>query len=194
MIKKAVSLALVVIAFAFASVTLPKSVYVPHPEQVLNMLIATAIPSPTLPPSMQRALVTKVIDGDTIEIEGGIKVRYIGVDTPELRHQSQGKQCFAKEATEKNRELVEGKEVILEKDVSETDSFGRLLRYVYRYGKSDGLNVKGVFVNQYLILEGYGFAATFPPDVRFSDMFAQNQQMARDAKKGLWSKCSYFTE
>ena len=53
--------------------------------------------------------VSKVIDGDTIEVEGGMKVRYIGIDTPETSHPTKGLQCFGKQATEKNRQLVEGK-------------------------------------------------------------------------------------
>src|SRR3989344_4113968 len=76
-------------------------------------------------------LVSKVIDGDTIEIEGGMKVRYIGIDTPETSHPTKGVQCFGRQATERNRQLVEGKKVILEKDISETDKYGRLLRYIW---------------------------------------------------------------
>ena len=72
-------------------------------------------------------LVTKVIDGDTIEIEGGMRVRYIGIDTPETVDPRKPLQCFGKEATNKNRQLVAGKKVYLEKDVSETDKYGRLL-------------------------------------------------------------------
>src|SRR4030042_2567140 len=76
-------------------------------------------------------LVTRVIDGDTIEIEGGQKVRYIGIDTPEKVDPRPSVQCYGKEAAAKNKELVEGKRVRLEKDVSETDKYGRLLRYVF---------------------------------------------------------------
>ena len=76
----------------------------------------------TSPPDVAR--VTQVIDGDTIRVEGGYKVRYIGIDTPEMG------EAFGMEAWQANRKLVEGKKVRLERDVSETDKYGRLLRYV----------------------------------------------------------------
>src|SRR3990167_1293984 len=75
--------------------------------------------------------VVKVIDGDTIEIDGGARVRYIGIDTPETVSPTSAIECYGKESSNKNRELVEGKTVRLEKDVSEIDKYGRLLRYVY---------------------------------------------------------------
>ncbi|GAG19155.1 unnamed protein product, partial [marine sediment metagenome] len=76
-------------------------------------------------------LVTRVIDGDTIEIQGGERVRYIGIDTPETVHPLEPVEYFGQEATEKNRELVEGKRVRLEKDVEDRDEYGRLLQYVW---------------------------------------------------------------
>ena len=100
----------------------------------------TPQPSQTLGTSdKQLYVVTKVIDGDTIQIENGQKVRYIGIDTPELK----GNECYAKQAREKNKELVEGKQVKLQKDISETDKYGRLLRYVY--------TEQGKFVNNLLV-------------------------------------------
>ena len=77
--------------------------------------------------------VIKVIDGDTIVLETGETLRYIGIDSPEI---SGGKECFADKASEKNKELVLGKEVYLEKDISETDRYKRLLRYV-RFATED---------------------------------------------------------
>lgn len=140
---------------------------------------ATPSPSKTLGTSdHQTYLVTKVIDGDTIEIEGGQKVRYIGIDTPELK----GSECFAKEAKDKNKELVEGKRVNLQKDVSETDRYGRLLRFVY--------TENGDFVNNRLVLEGYATAATFPPDVTKQEEFKKSQQEARETSRGLWGGCN----
>ena len=125
-------------------------------------------------------LVTKVIDGDTIEIVGGRKVRYIGIDTPERLDPRKGVQCFGEEAYKKNKELVEGKRVRLEKDVSETDKYGRLLRYVY---------AGDIFVNQYLVRQGYAYAYTFPPDIKYAEEFVQAQRKAREEKKGLWAVC-----
>lgn len=131
-------------------------------------------PSPVKSPSpveKETFKVTRVIDGDTIEIEGGDRVRDIGIDAAETG-------CFAEEATAKNKELVEGKEVRLEKDVSETDKYGRLLRYVY---------VNDIFVNDYLVRNGYAQISTYPPDVKYQDQFKQAEQEARKNNRGLWA-------
>ncbi len=130
-------------------------------------------------------LVTKVIDGDTIEIEGGEKIRYLGVDTPETKDPRKPVQCFGKEASNKNKELVEGKRVILEKDITDMDKYNRLLRFVY-LSLGDGSKL---FVNDYLIREGYAHVLTIPPDVKFSEQFLDAQRNAREQKKGLWSSC-----
>ena len=132
--------------------------------------------------------VVKVVDGDTIVLDSGKTLRYIGIDTPEV---SQGKECFADEATARNKELVLGKEVRLEKDVSETDRYGRLLRYVYVDPHSQDTTVRqGIFVNENLVYEGYATAATYPPDVAYSDLFRQAEKDAREKNRGLWSKCA----
>ena len=127
-------------------------------------------------------LVTRVVDGDTIEIEGGQKVRYIGIDTPEVADPRKPVQCFGKEASNKNKDLVEGKRVRLEKDVSETDKYGRLLRYVYS---------GNIFVNELLVREGYAFSSTYPPDVKYQDLFNKAEKEAREANRGLWGSCGF---
>ena len=131
-------------------------------------------------------LVARAIDGDTIELENGEKVRYIGVDTPETKHPKKAVQCFGKEAHEKNKELVEGKYVRLERDVSEHDKYGRLLRYVYVVNTDSN---EEVFVNAELVSEGYAHASTFPPDVKFQEIFLDGQNFAREHKLGLWGGC-----
>jgi len=131
--------------------------------------------------------VARVIDGDTIELENKQKVRYIGIDTPELHHPTKPVQCFAKEAYEKNKELVEGKMIKLEKDISETDKYGRLLRYVFLYDPPSTSEAQ--FINKYLVTEGYAHAATFPPDVKYSSVFTEEQRTAVTGKKGLWNQC-----
>ena len=125
-------------------------------------------------------LVTKVIDGDTIMIEGNQAVRYIGIDTPETVHPSKPVQCFGQEASAKNKELVEGKTVRLEKDVSETDKYGRLLRYVW---------IGDIFVNEYLVRQGYAQVSTYPPDVKYQDLFLEAQKEAGENSRGLWGAC-----
>ena len=144
-----------------------------------NKIISPKLPILSTSPSENSTnivKVTRVIDGDTIEIEGGQKVRYIGIDTPEL---SSNDNCFALEAAKKNKELVEGKEVRLEKDVSEVDKYDRLLRYV---------SVDNIFVNDYLVQQGYAYSSTFPPDVKYQDQFSKSQKEAVSEKKGLWGQ------
>ncbi len=122
--------------------------------------------------------VVHVVDGDTIKLDNGQVVRYIGIDTPETVDPRKPVQCFGKEASAKNRELVEGKEVRLVKDISETDKYGRLLRYVY---------VGDEFINDYLVRQGYAHSSSYPPDVKYQDQFRSAEQEAREGKRGLWS-------
>jgi micrococcal nuclease len=123
-------------------------------------------------------VVSYVIDGDTIELESGQRVRYIGIDTPETKDPRRPVQCFGEEAYLKNKELVEGRAVRLEKDVSETDKYGRLLRYIW---------IDDMMVNELLVREGYAHASAYPPDVKYQELFQQTQQLAQSEKKGLWS-------
>src|SRR3989338_2427140 len=129
-------------------------------------------------------LVVRVIDGDTIEIEGGKKVRYIGIDTPETVDPRKPVQCFGVEASNKNKELVSGKRVRLEKDVSETDKYGRLLRYIY---------IGDTFVNLELVKQGFAYSSTYPPDVKHQSQFTEAQRQAKEQNKGLWSSCPVAT-
>lgn len=126
-----------------------------------------------------------VIDGDTIDLVTGERVRYIGVDTPETKHPVKKVQCFGKEASEKNKELVLGKEVRLEKDVSDKDRYGRLLRYVYLPAGQVG--VGDLFINEFLARNGFAHAVTFPPDVKFSNLFLEAEREARENHRGLWA-------
>ena len=128
----------------------------------------------------ETARVTRVIDGDTIEIEGGNRVRYIGVDTPEMTGDPM-RRCFSIEARDKNRKLVEGKLVRLVKDVSETDRYGRVLRYVY---------INDIFINEQLVKEGYAHAVSFPPDIANQEILMNAEEEARENNAGLWNKCA----
>ena len=133
----------------------------------------------------QKVLVTEVVDGDTIEIEGGQRIRLIGIDTPETKDPRRPVGCFGKEASNKVKELLSGREVYLEKDVSETDKYKRLLRYVYLPIEDGNL----LFVNDYLVREGFAKALTYPPDVKYNEQFRQAERQAREQKRGLWKKC-----
>lgn len=130
-------------------------------------------------PVEESFLVTRVVDGDTIELEGGEKVRYIGIDTPETVKPGWPVECFGKEASRRNRELVEGKRVTLASDVSDRDRYGRLLRFAYL--------PDGTFVNELLVREGYARVASFPPDISKQDVFLAAERDARAAKRGLWA-------
>lgn len=128
----------------------------------------------------QYSKVIRVIDGDTIEIDGGEKVRYIGVNTPETVNTKTIVECFGKEASDKNKELVEGKPVRLEKDISDRDRYGRLLRYVY---------VDDIFINDYLVRQGYANSASYPPNIKYQEQFRQAEKEARENNRGLWESC-----
>ena len=123
--------------------------------------------------------VIRVVDGDTIVIEGKIKVRYIGIDTPETKDPRRLIQYFGKEAAAKNKELVDGKRVRLERDVQDKDKYGRLLRYVW---------VGGKFVNLELVKQGYARAKPYPPNVKYKNLFRESEKEAKENKKGLWGK------
>ncbi|MFB0559114.1 MAG: thermonuclease family protein [Dehalococcoidales bacterium] len=127
-----------------------------------------------MPPDTARVI--QVVDGDTITIEGGYRVRYIGIDTPEIYSQTEP---FGREAWQANHRLVEGKKVRLERDVSETDRYGRLLRYVY---------VGDVFVNAELVKQGLAWAKAYPPDTKYQDYLEEMETEAREAGRGMWAK------
>jgi micrococcal nuclease len=121
-----------------------------------------------------QARVVRVIDGDTIEITDGVRVRYIGIDAPEVYPEQE---YYGKEARDKNKEFVEGKIVTLEKDITDKDRFGRLLRYVY---------VDGIFVNSELVRLGCARSIAYPPDTRYQGLLSQMEDEAREAKIGFW--------
>lgn len=142
------------------------------------------LPTLVSPPANQsgdldgvRAQVTHVYDGDSIEIElegQTYRLRYIGVDSPERE------EPFYEEAFEFNRDMVEDQTVILVRDVSETDQYGRLLRYVYL--------ADGTFVNGEMISNGMARLVTFPPDVAQTEHLRGLQEQAREAAAGMWSR------
>jgi len=122
------------------------------------------------------ALVVQVIDGDTITVEGGYRVRYIGIDAPEIHPRLE---AFGMEAWQANRRLVEGKEVRLEQDVSEKDKYGRLLRYVW---------VDDVLVEAELVRQGLARAKAYPPDTKYQDYLERMETEAKLAGRGIWAK------
>ena len=143
---------------------------------LLLLILAIGCAAPTAP------IVTRVIDGDTIEANIGgtiYKVRYIGIDTPELDDKRPEYCALAQEATRYNRQLVEGKTVRLEKDISETDKYERLLRYVY---------VDDIFVNVELVRQGLAWAKAYEPDTTYQDILEKAEAEARQDKIGIWQE------
>ena len=152
----------------------------PTPEPTLEREPGTAATGPT-----ETATVVRVVDGDTIVVRVGgsdQRLRYIGVDTPETVHPSQLVEWMGREASVANKALVEGRQVVLEKDVSETDRFGRLLRYVWV--RSAG---RWTLVNLELVRRGFAQVVTYPPDVKYVDLYLAAQAEARSARRGLWA-------
>ncbi len=129
--------------------------------------------------------VLRLVDGDTIHVELGgrvEKVRYIGINTPELHHPRRGEEPGGREAREANRRLVEGRAVRLEPDVQQRDRYGRLLAYVWVRREDGG----EVMVNAELLRLGYAQVMTIPPNVRYTSTFLALQRQARDEHRGLW--------
>lgn len=131
--------------------------------------------------SMEKVTVTRVIDGDSIVVTGDRRVRLILVDTPESVHPDKSKNSAeGREASAYVKAFLSDQTVYLEKDVSDTDRYGRLLRYVYLED--------GTFVNEKIVRDGYGKIATFPPDVKYKDLILEAQRDAEKNNRGLWGK------
>lgn len=139
---------------------------------LLLVLSACGLMGSTDGASGQGYRVTRVIDGDTIDVDmngESVRIRYVGVNTPE-----RDEVCY-QEATQANRDLVEGKFVTLERDTSDTDRYDRLLRYLY---------VDGVMVNEQLVRNGWAEAVLYQPDDKYYQRFLGLERDARNANIG----------
>ena len=130
--------------------------------------------------SSEMTRVTYIVDGDTIEVEGGRRVRYIGLDTPEIAGHGTKEECYGTIAKDENSVLVSGKTVRLVSDVTDKDEYGRLLRYVY---------AGDAFVNDILVRQGYAIAEPVKPDTEFASQFLAAQTEAKQNTRGLWEAC-----
>ncbi len=149
-----------------------------QPEALHNNPELTTTPQPA-PAGAER--IARVVDGDTIELQGGVRVRFIGINTPETVDPRRPVQCFGKEASNYTKELLKDGLVVLKRDISDTDKYGRLLRYIYL--------PDGTFVNLKLVQDGYAYANPYPPDIAHSKEFSAAQIEAREASRGLWASC-----
>jgi micrococcal nuclease len=136
-------------------------------------------------------LVERAVDGDTLKLENGERVRLIGIDTPEMHESAKlyrdskksGQdikviQALGKRSYNFTRDLVEGKRVRLEFDVEKRDRYKRLLAYVYLK--------EGTFVNAEIVKQGYASLMTYPPNVKYVDTFKELYKQARENNRGLW--------
>lgn len=130
------------------------------------------VDGPTQPGNLESAAVSQIIDGDTVELADGRRVRYIGINTPERG------QPFYNEATNANRQLVQGRQVQLEFDADTFDQYGRTLAYIW---------VDGVLVNLQIVAQGFANAFTVPPNVKYEQEFRAAERSAREAGRGLWA-------
>ena len=147
------------------------------PLLLLPLLLASAARGEPI-----EGTVVRVVDGDTIHVKLGErveKVRYIGVNTPEIHHPTRGEEPGGREAAELNRRFVAGRRVRLELDVRARDRHGRLLAYVF---------VGDLMVNAELVRLGYAQVMTVPPNVKHQELFVKLQREARDAGRGLWRR------
>ena len=126
-------------------------------------------------------LVVNVVDGDTIDLASGERIRYLMIDTPELSSDD----CYAQEATELNGQLVLDREVRLEYDVECEDRFGRLLAYVY-VGDNE--------INTVLVERGYACLLHIPPNGADREAeFSSLENLARTEERGMWGQCEVVT-
>lgn len=135
-----------------------------------------------------QAKVKRIVDGDTIIVtidDVEYKVRFIGINSPEYTTKIEE---YGKEATNYTTEMLTNKTIYLEKDVSETDKYGRLLRYVWLELPTEfsEKEIKEKMFNALLVEKGYAQAATYPPDVKYSNYFIKFEQSARSKNVGLW--------
>ncbi|HUQ30042.1 MAG TPA: thermonuclease family protein [Candidatus Paceibacterota bacterium] len=131
--------------------------------------------------------VVRVVDGDTIDIEAGKRLRLLGVDAPQ-----QGT-CYYDEAKTALKKLFENKDIRIEKDSTGVDRYDRYLRYVYL--PSETPEVDDLFVEQWLLEKGYARVLAIAPDTRYRDLLAHAEARARSSRIGLWnSTCPYFND
>jgi micrococcal nuclease len=134
--------------------------------------------SPSRRPGAEPAHVARVVDGDTLVLGDGRTVRLLGVDAPETSNPNMAAvQPVGEEAASRLAELLDGQEVMLERDQTDADHYGRLLRYVW---------LRGTLIPELLAAEGLAWSSSFPPDTRYRDVIRAAEARARTAGVGVW--------
>jgi len=162
-----------------------------QPKQSASVEHKQAVEKAISAQNYENILVTRAVDGDTLVLENGRRVRLIGIDTPEMHESGKLRRdavrtqqnietiiALGKRSYKFTKDLVEGRRVKLEFDVQKYDKYDRLLAYVYLED--------GTFVNAEIIRQGYASLMTYPPDVKYADLFRKLYQEARENKRGLW--------
>ncbi|PIR87176.1 MAG: hypothetical protein COU11_01715 [Candidatus Harrisonbacteria bacterium CG10_big_fil_rev_8_21_14_0_10_49_15] len=127
--------------------------------------------------------VARVIDGDTFELADGDVVRLLGIDAPEA------KECYYEESKQALKELIEGKEVELRKDITGSDHFGRLLRYVILPNPAP--LESNTLVDEYMVAAGYAALNEAPRDKLYHGLLLETREQAMRKEKGMWGACEY---
>ncbi|MGB8954444.1 MAG: thermonuclease family protein [Tumebacillaceae bacterium] len=133
------------------------------------------------------AVVAKVVDGDTIELDNGEKVRLIGVNTPETVASNTPVQPYGQEASAFTKSHLEGKKVLIQTDLEEKDQYGRTLAYVFIEEPKSQEDIQKYMFNATLLRDGYAQLMTIQPNVKYQDTFVGLQRVARESNKGLWA-------
>jgi len=143
---------------------------------ILSVILLLLLAPAACAPPLETATVIEVIDGDTIVIDSGEYVRYIGIDAPDVLPRNE---AYGFQSLQLNRELVEGKEVTLEKDKLYKDEDGRLLRYVY---------AGNLFVNGEMVRRGLAEAVAYPPNLENQKHLEGLEAVARESRRGMWGE------
>jgi micrococcal nuclease len=136
---------------------------------------------------LEAVTVERVVDGDTLKLTDGRRIRLIGVNTPESTKRTEE---YGKEASQYTTSKLNGKHVWIQKDISETDRYDRLLRIVWVDIPTDDMDEKEIrtkMFNADLVINGYAEPSTFQPDVKYSDYFIKFAREAREQNTGLWA-------
>lgn len=130
----------------------------------------------------ENILVKQITDGDTIILEDDSRVRLIGIDAPELKHEGLNikQECYGAESKDYLKSLIEGKRINLEKDRTDLDRYGRKLRYIY---------YNSTLVNDIIVKNGYAKSYPYPPDIKYQPILDASQQLAKTNKIGMWGTC-----
>lgn len=136
---------------------------------------------------VEKVTVDRVVDGDTIVLKDGRKVRYLNIDTPETVKENTPIRCYGKEASSFNRDVVSGKNILMVGDKEKQDKYGRELRFIFLQGTDT--TKKELSINAIMVRKGFARASIIKPNDTFAQIFRDLEATARDQKLGVWGSC-----